>query len=152
MKVTFRPALVAAALCGAASTGAWATEYGTVVSSTPIVAAVPVPQRECVDQPVVYQQPTSGVGALLGAIAGAAIGHNVGGGDGRALATGVGLVAGSAIGDRVEGDSLPAVSSTVRQCRTVTRYENRTVGYDVVYDCQGQRRHTRLAQQPGERI
>ncbi|MDE2080834.1 MAG: glycine zipper 2TM domain-containing protein [Burkholderiales bacterium] len=152
MTVRFHPALLAAALCGAASTGAWATEYGTVVSSTPIVAAVPVPQRECVDQPVVYQQPTSGVGALLGAIAGAAIGHNVGGGDGRALATGVGLVAGSAIGDRVEGNSLPAVSSTVRQCRTVTRYENRTVGYDVVYDYQGQRRHTRMAQEPGDRI
>ena len=152
MNVRFRPALIAAAVCGAASTGAWAAEYGTVISSTPIVAAVPVPQRECVDQPVVYQQPTSGVGALLGAIAGAAIGHNIGGGDGRALATGVGLVAGSAIGDHVEGNSLPPVASTVRQCRTVTRYENRTVGYDVVYDYQGVRHHTRMSQEPGERI
>jgi uncharacterized protein YcfJ len=138
-------------LLSVAASGAWATEYGRVVSATPIVAAVPVPQRECIDRPVVYAQPNSGVGALIGAITGAAIASNVGGGTGRAAATGIGLIAGSVIGDRVEGSPAP-VASTVRQCRTVTRYENRSVGYDVVYDYHGVRRHTQLARDPGDRI
>ena len=152
MTVGFKSASIVVALSCAAASSAWAAEYGTVVSSTPIVAAVPVPQRECVDQPIVYQQPNTGVGALIGAITGAAIGNNVGGGAGRAAATGIGLVAGSIIGDRIEGDSAPPVASTVRQCRTVTRYENRTIGFDVVYDYQGVRRHAQLARDPGDRI
>ncbi len=152
MTTRFKPALVVIALGTLASAGAWATEYGTVVSATPIVASVPVPQSQCYDQPVVYQQPNSGVGALIGAITGAALGHNIGNGAGRSLATGIGLVAGSAIGDRIEGDSRPVVSQTVRQCRTVSRYENRTVGYDVVYDYNGVRQHARMAQMPGDRI
>ena len=151
MSIGFKPARIVIVLLSVTATSAWAIEYGRVVSSTPIVAAVPVPQRECVDQPIVYEQPNSGVGALIGAITGAAIGSNVGGGAGRAAATGIGLVAGSVIGDRVEG-SAPPVESTVRQCRTVTRYENRTVGYDVVYDYHGMRRHTQLARDPGDRI
>jgi hypothetical protein len=104
-----------AALLSVAPTGAWASEYGRVVSATPIAAAVPVPQRECIDRPVVYAQPNSGVGALIGAITGAAIGSNVGGGTGRAAAAAIGLIAGSVIGDRVEGCPAPA-ASTVRQC------------------------------------
>ncbi len=144
----FVPVVVALGFAASAS----ATEYGTVVSSTPIVRSVPVAQRECVDQPVVYRAPTSGVGALIGAITGAAIGNSVSGGSGRVAATGVGLIAGSVIGDRVEGDAMPPVASTVSQCHTVTRYENRTVGYDVVYDYRGLRRQAQLAQAPGDRI
>jgi len=152
MTRSFNPALLAVAFSSLASASAWATEYGTVVSATPVVAALPVPQQQCYDQPVVYQPRTSGVGALIGAITGAAIGHNIGDGGGRALATGVGLIAGSVIGERIEGDSLPVLSQTVRQCRTMSRYENRTVGYDVVYEYHGMRQHARLAQWPGDRI
>jgi uncharacterized protein YcfJ len=152
MAIRSKPALFAVtALCAAAS-GAWATEYGSVLSSTPVVAAVPVPQQECTDQPVAVQPPPTGVGALIGGIAGAAFGNAVGSGAGRAAATGIGLIAGSVIGNQVEVNGQPPVSSTVRQCRTVTRYENRTVGYDVEYEYQGVRRNTRLAQDPGERI
>jgi hypothetical protein len=89
---------------------------------------------------------------LIGGIAGAAIGNSVGAGAGRALATGIGLMAGSTIGNQVEANGTPPVESTVRQCRTVTRYENRTIGYDVVYEYQGVRRQTRTATDPGDRI
>jgi uncharacterized protein YcfJ len=134
------------------SAAASAAEYGTVVSATPITAAVPIPMQECRDQPVVFQRPTSGAGALIGGIAGAAIGNSVGAGAGRALATGIGLMAGSAIGNQVEANGTPPVSSTVRECRNATRYENRTIGYDVVYEYQSVRRHTRTANDPGDRI
>jgi uncharacterized protein YcfJ len=152
MFTRFHPLKIAlAALC--ASTGsAWATEYGTVLTTTPLVMSVPVPQRECADEAVVYQQPNTGAGALIGAIAGAAVGNAIGSGGGRAAATGIGLIAGSVIGDRVEGEGRPPVATTQQRCRTVTRYEQRTVGYDVVYEYQGVRRTARLAQDPGERI
>ena len=139
------------ALCMAAS-GAWAVDYGTVVSSAPVVASVPVVQRDCVAEPVLYQQPNSGAGALVGAVAGAAVGNALGGGAGRAAATALGLVAGAAVGDRVEANANPPVSSTVQRCREVVRYQRRTVGYDVVYDYQGVRRSVRLAQDPGAQI
>jgi uncharacterized protein YcfJ len=135
-----------------ATVAASAAEYGTVISATPVTAAVPIPQQECSDQPVVYQRPTTGAGALIGGIAGAAIGNSVGAGAGRALATGIGLMAGSTIGNQVEANGTPPVESTVRQCRTVTRYENRTIGYDVVYEYQGVRRRTQTATDPGDRI
>jgi uncharacterized protein YcfJ len=115
-----------ATLCCAAS-GAWATEFGTVVSSTPVFASAPVAQRQCFDEPAVYQQQSSGAGALLGAIAGAAIGNTVGAGTGRAVATGIGMVAGAAIGDRAEANGSPPVSTTVQRCRNVTRYEDHPV-------------------------
>lgn len=144
--------IFAATALSVAASASWAAEYGTVVSSTPVVAAVPVPQQVCTDQPMVYQQPNSGAGALIGGLAGAAIGNSIGSGGGRAAATGIGLIAGSIIGDRVEADASPPVATTVRQCRTVTSYVNRTIGYDVVYEYQGMRRRTTLAQDPGDQI
>jgi uncharacterized protein YcfJ len=143
--------LVALGLAGACGT-ALATEYGTVVSSTPITAQVAVPQQQCQDVQQVVPQRTSGGGALLGAIIGAAVGHNVGGGMGQAAATGLGMVTGAAIGDRVEANGTPPALATVRSCQNGTAYENRIVGYDVVYEYQGQRYSAQLAQDPGRHI
>lgn len=139
------------ALCCAA-TGVGATEYAPVVSSTPVLASVPVAQRQCYDEPVAYPQRSSGGGALLGAVIGAAVGNSVGIGAGRAAATGIGMIAGAAIGDRVEAEGSPPVATTAQRCRNVTRYEQRTVGYDVVYDYQGARRSVRMANDPGPQV
>jgi uncharacterized protein YcfJ len=143
--------IAVAALCSLA-TVAWATEFGNVVSSTPVYASVPVVQQQCFDEPVVYQRPNSGAGALIGAIAGAAIGNGLGSGSGRMAATGIGMITGAAIGDQVEANGTPPVATTAQRCRNVTRYENRPVGYDVVYEYQGVRRSVRLAQDPGSQI
>ncbi len=144
-------ALRAAVLATLASVAgaAFATEYGTVVSATPVTAQVPVPQSQCTEQQAEVQRPPSGGGALLGAIVGGAVGNAVGSGFGRAAATGLGLVAGSVIGNNVEAANTPPVPTTLRSCRTVTGYENRLVGYDVVYDYNGMRYAARLAQAPG---
>lgn len=142
-------ALSLAAACSAAMAG---TEYGTVISSKAVTAQVSVPQQQCTEQQAVVQQPTSGGGALLGALVGGLIGHNVGGGMGRAAATGLGVVAGSAIGDHNEAANTPASAVPVRTCQTVNSVESRVVGYDVTYEYNGQRYTTRLAQDPGERI
>ena len=153
MRPALHPIAVAAVLGSALfTTAAHAAEYGTVISSTPVTASVAVPRQECSEGQALVQTPPSGAGALLGAIAGGVLGHNLGDGFGRAAATGIGVVAGSVIGNQVEANANPATAVPVRRCQTVSRYENRVVGYDVVYDYAGQRYTTRMAQEPGRRI
>jgi uncharacterized protein YcfJ len=137
----------------AASGGmAQATEYGVVLASTPVMGQLAMPQQQCVDQPVVVQPPSSGGGAVLGALVGGIVGNSLGHGFGRAAATGLGVVAGAAIGDRTEAASTPPVASTLRQCQTVTTYQTQIIGYDVTYDYNGQRYSARLPQDPGPRV
>ena len=127
------PALVVSALLGT-SVASQAAEYATVVSSTPVVVSVPVARRVCADEQQMVQPRQSGAGAVLGAIVGGVIGHNVGGGLGRVAATGLGVVAGSVIGDQVEANSAQPYPTTLRSCRDVSTLEDRTVGFDVMYD------------------
>ncbi|HWH83387.1 MAG TPA: glycine zipper 2TM domain-containing protein [Burkholderiaceae bacterium] len=141
-------ALAAAAMAPAA----FAVEYATVVSSTPVTASVPVRRQVCADAEQVVQQAPSGAGAVLGAIAGGVLGNSVGGGFGRAAATGAGVVAGSMIGNQVEANSTPATAVPVRRCQLQTTREERVVGYDVMYDYAGQRYSTRMARDPGQRF
>jgi uncharacterized protein YcfJ len=143
--------LVALGLAAACS-AALASEYGNVISATPVMAQVPVPQQQCYDQPQAVSGGSTGGGALVGALIGGLVGNNFGGGMGRVVATGVGAVAGAAIGDRTEAAMNPAQMGMVRNCATVTGYQNRVVGYDVVYDYNGRRYSTRTAQNPGRYI
>ena len=117
-----------------------------------VQAQVGIPQQQCVDQPAIVQQRTSGDGALLGALVGGVIGHNLGDGFGRSAATGLGVVVGSVVGDRTEAASTPMVEVPLRTCQNSTRYETRVMGCDVVYEYSGQRYSTRLAQDPGAQV
>lgn len=152
MKAARHPRLVTTLLLAASCASSWAAEYGTVISSTPVVAQVAAPQRQCTEEQWVYPPRSSGVGAAIGAIAGAAVGSQFGSGSGRAAATALGLVAGSVIGERAETDGTPATTRLVERCRTLMRMEQRVIGHDVVYEYQGVQRTARLAQEPGERI
>lgn len=142
------PALLLPFAAEAAPQGA----YANVVSATPVTALVAVPRQVCSDEQATVQPRTSGAGALIGAIAGGVLGNSMGRGFGRAAATGVGAVAGSVIGNQVEANGSPRDVTTVRQCQTVSAHENRTVGYDVVYEYAGQRYSTRLPYDPGQRL
>ena len=144
-------AFIASALLGT-TVASHAAEYATVVSSSPVVVSVPVARRVCADEQQLVQPRQSGAGAVLGAIVGGVIGHNVGGGMGRAAATGLGVVAGSVIGDQVEANSAQPYQTTVRNCRNVSSLEERTVGFDVMYDYAGQRYSTRVPRDPGARM
>jgi uncharacterized protein YcfJ len=153
MRQALRPLLAAAAVGAAgAAPAAFAADYATVISSTPVTASVPVRQQMCSDSQQIVQPAPSGAGAVIGAIAGGVLGNSVGGGFGRAAATGIGAVAGSVIGNQIEADGQPATAVPVRRCQTATRYENRVVGYDVMYEYAGQRYSTRMARDPGQRF
>jgi uncharacterized protein YcfJ len=140
-----------AAVFGLAATAS-AAEYAKVVSATPVSSSVAVPRQECAEVQQVVQQQPSGAGALIGAIAGGVLGNQLGHGFGRAAATGVGVVAGSAIGNNVEANANPPTTVSSQRCRTVSSYQNRVVGYDVVYEYNGQRYTTRLPNDPGPRL
>jgi len=143
-------------------------DYAKVISSEPIVRQVRVetPRRECWTD-TYYEQSPYGSGErpgtagrmILGGLIGAAIGNQIGHGDGRRAATVAGALIGTAIGHDagshtgapVYGQSVPR---DVERCSVhyETTYEDRIEGYKVVYVYDGQRHATRLAYDPGERI
>jgi len=139
----------------ASATVAWADEVGRVISSTPVVQQVPVSRQVCNQQVMQVQQPapTSGGGAVLGAIVGGLLGNTVGGGFGRAAATGVGVVAGAAVGNNLEQrNQYQVAQQPVTACNMQTSYENRTVGYNVQYEYAGKTYSVQMPYDPGPTI
>jgi uncharacterized protein YcfJ len=132
----------------AVATVAVAQEQGRVLSATPLVQQVGIPQQVCGNETVYGGSHNSGAGALLGAIAGGAAGNAVGHGGGRAAATALGVIGGAVLGNQIEGSGQPRYQN-IQRCTTETYYENRTVGYDVVYEYAGRQYNTRTQTDPG---
>lgn len=122
-----------------------AQEVGQVLSRTPIYQQVAVPRQNCTTvQPM--PATNSGGGALLGAVVGGLVGNALGGGDSRGMATMAGAVGGAILGDRAETQQN---NQPVTTCNTQTTYENRLLGYQVVYEYAGKQYQVQLAQDPG---
>lgn len=124
---------------------------GRVISSTPIMQQVGVPRQVCSTEQIEVQQQKSGGGAVMGAIAGGALGNAVGQGAGRAAATMLGVIGGAVVGDRIEG-APPAQYQNVQRCSLQNSYENRAVGYNVVYEFGGKQYAVQMPQDPGPTI
>lgn len=150
MKIISRIAsvgLVATLGVGAAS----ADEFGRVLSSTPVIQAVSVPQQVCGPQQVVTQGGRTGAGALIGAVAGGALGNAVGRGSGRAAATGLGIFGGAVLGDQIESNGQQQ-TQIVQQCSTQNVVENRVTGYNVTYEYAGKQYAAQMANDPGRHV
>ncbi|MFN3493728.1 MAG: glycine zipper 2TM domain-containing protein [Hydrogenophaga sp.] len=152
MKTSFKPVLVPvlAGLIGLSASGLAQAqqERARVISSTPIVEQIAVPRDVCYDETVTRPGGRTGAGAIIGGIAGGAMGNAIGDGNGRALATMIGLVGGAVVGNHIEGPR-PARTQVVRHCTTQTQYESRTVGYDVVYRYAGVKYRVQMPHDPG---
>jgi uncharacterized protein YcfJ len=120
-------------------------EYGRVLSSTPVVQQVSVPKQVCAPA-AVKERSGSPAGAVVGAIAGGAIGNAIGHGNGKASATGLGMMGGAILGSMI-GSSDNTRAATA--CSTQTITENRTVGYNVVYEYAGKQYQTQMPKDPG---
>jgi uncharacterized protein YcfJ len=129
-----------------------AVERGTVISVTPIVEQMAVARRVCHDEPVAVQRQPSGAGALVGAIAGAAIGNTIGAVSGRAAATALGFLGGAAVGNQIESDGQPSQVQSMRRCTTENAYEDRTTSYSVVYEYGGREYTTQMRRDPGRYV
>ena len=144
-KIVIFSALAAVAIVASAQ------EQGRVLSATPIIQQVGVPQQVCGNETVYSGNRTTGAGAVIGAIAGGAVGNTIGKGSGRAAATAIGVLGGAVVGNQIEGNGQPQYQN-VQLCTTETYYENRTVGYDVVYEYAGRQYTTRTQNDPGRWI
>jgi uncharacterized protein YcfJ len=136
---------------------------GRVISSTALITQVSVPRQVCAQEvvqtqtPAVVQQGHNGAGALMGAIAGGAVGNSIGSGSGRAAATALGIFGGLILGDKLgTTDTVvqaPTITQqTVNRCSTQNTLENRTTGYQVVYEYAGKQYSVQLANDPGPTI
>jgi uncharacterized protein YcfJ len=148
-------------------------EYARVVNVEPIVREVRVstPHQECWTE-TRYERyeynnrqethPAAG-SMILGGIIGAAIGNQIGAGDGRRAATVAGAIIGSAIGhDAAERRNRGYVDTEyteerphdVQRCevRYDEGYEQHIDGYRVTYVYDGREFTTRLPYDPGDRI
>lgn len=155
MKKTF--ALVA--IAAAAATAAHAETFmdrARVRSAEPQYESVAVPRQECTNQVVSEVHRTGSRnygGAVIGGIAGALLGNQVGGGHGREAATAVGAVVGAMTGDNIANrDRSPQyveVPREVTTCRTVQDMQQRLTGYAVEYEYHGQVYRAFMPQDPG---
>jgi uncharacterized protein YcfJ len=118
---------------------------------------VSVPRQECSRQWVnevrqVNAGPQYG-GAVIGGVAGALLGNQVGRGHGREAATALGAVVGAfsgdAIANRDRGPQYLEVPREVTTCRTVNDVQTRINGYRVGYEYHGQAYTTMLRDNPG---
>lgn len=135
-----------------ACTAAGAQEIGQVLSSTPVIQQVSLPQQVCSQESVVVPGTShGGGGAVIGAIAGAAIGNALGHGAGRAGSTVLGMIGGAVIGNQIDGSHHSAVQQ-VRRCTTHTTYENRVTHYDVVYEYAGKSYAVQMPSDPGPTV
>jgi uncharacterized protein YcfJ len=130
---------------------AFAEDLAHVISSTAIIQQVAVNKQVCNTTQVEARTQKSGAGALIGAIAGGAVGNNIGKGDGRTAATMLGIFGGAILGDKVEGAPPPEVHN-VQSCSNQTVYEPRTAGYQVVYEYAGKQYSAQMPQDPGPNL
>lgn len=155
--------LGASPLYAAPGHGKWQhNDHGVVVKAKvthvdPIieVAQIPRERRECWDEEVSGSQVhRSGGGLLAGAIIGGVIGHNIGNSRNRGATTAVGTLIGATIGHEQDHDYTTPYGYTEQRCRVSTDYieEQRTLGYRVSYQYQGEVYTTRMARDPGHYV
>ena len=88
-------------------------------------------------------------GAILGAVVGGVLGHQVGGGRGQDIATAGGAVAGAAYGSGVNGGN--GYSQNVQRCADVPNSAKPTY-WDVTYNFRGQEHRMQMVSPPGRTI
>ena len=151
-----------AALLATSAVAAHANTYfdnARVSSVEPRYESVRVPRQECTNQWVhESREPRRNGGreyggAILGGVAGAVLGHQVGGGHGRDAATAIGAVLGAFTGDRLANrgrwDEPELAAREVTTCRDVEDVQSRITGYQVTYEYRGQQFTTLMNENPG---
>ena len=145
----------------AAAAGVHAETYmdnARVRSVEPQYEQVAVPRNECSSQWVTETRRVGGMpqygGAVIGGVAGALLGNQVGKGHGREAATALGAVVGAFTGDRMANgqQQYEQVPREVTQCRTVNDMQTRISGYRVGYEYRGQHYTTMMHENPGPNL
>jgi uncharacterized protein YcfJ len=133
-------------------------DHARVRSAEPQYESVNTPREEC-RRDWVNDRHRIGQdhgGAVIGGVAGALLGNQVGKGHGREAATAVGAVVGALAGDRIASrdrwDRYEDVPREVTTCRMVNEVSTRIVGYQVTYEYRGQQFTTLMRENPGPHL
>ena len=118
---------------------------------TAVRAVVGPPEQRCwVERDQVQQSRSNVPAAIAGAVIGGILGHQIGDGRGRDLATVGGVVAGGAIGASVGRDGRPQTQD-VQRCNSVPS-QARPELWDVTYVFRGQEHRVQMTTPPGNTI
>ena len=121
---------------------------------TSVHAVVGTPQERCwIERQQVPEQSRGGAnvgGAIAGALIGGILGHQVGGGTGRDVATVGGAVAGGAIGSNIGRNNTTLVDHDVRKCTTTA--STTPTYWDVTYNYRGTEHRIQTTAAPGPTI
>lgn len=132
--------------------------YAQVLSATPIHESVKTPRQQCRNVTVTHRRPVQDenriAGSVLGAVAGGVLGHQIGNGRGKDVATVVGALGGGYAGNQVQGamQNNDTYTSTQQRCSTVYDKSQKLLGYDVTYKIGDQQGRVRMDKDPGTRI
>ena len=151
--------LALVSLLATAAVAAHAQTYldnARVTSVDPQYESVRVPREECSNRWISEPRRSGGReygGAVLGGLAGALIGNQVGRGHGQEAATALGAVVGAFTGDnfanRDRWQQPEPVQREVTTCRDVEDVQTRIVSYQVTYEYRGQQFTTLTHDKPG---
>ncbi len=149
---------VAVTALGAYATTRAMQDYATVVSVAPAYDTNKVARQACRDEAVTQQAPVKDerriAGTAIGAVIGGVLGNQVGGGDGKKLATVAGAAAGGYAGNKVQKQMQEGNTETVMQehCQTVYDSQKTPAGYVVTYLLDGKQGVVQMDHDPGQRI
>ena len=125
-----------------------AQEFARVLSATPVMQQLTVPQQVCATERVLVGGQKSGSGAALGVLIGGVAGHALGSGRDRGAATVLGMVGGALVGDRFEIAPQP-LWQDIQRCSVQYTTENRVAAYNVLYEFGGKQYSVQLPHDPG---
>ncbi|HMA00624.1 MAG TPA: glycine zipper 2TM domain-containing protein [Steroidobacteraceae bacterium] len=129
-----------------------------VISAKALVKTVKTPRQECHDEQVTHTKPAKDTNRLagtgIGAVVGGLLGHEVGGGTGKTLATVAGAAAGGYAGNKIEEKVQAGNTYTTTEQRCMTAYDTSEVpnGYDVTYVLDGKHHHVHMDHDPGKTL
>lgn len=132
--------------------------FAEVLQATPITEKVGHPREVCEDVPVTTQQQPRDqhrvAGTATGALIGGVLGNQVGGGNGKKLATVAGAAIGGFTGNKLQkrAQANDVVTTMEQRCTMVTDYSEKVVGYDVAYQIGEEQGHVHLNHDPGKQI
>ena len=133
-------------------------EYAEVLKVTPMTKTIHTPRQECHDEQVTRKAPVKDehqvIGTLAGAVIGGVLGHQVGGGSGRDIATAAGAAGGGYAGNRIQKNlqDRNTVTTTEQKCQTVYDSSEKITGYQVRYRLGGKEESVKMDHDPGPRI
>lgn len=121
---------------------------------TSVRAVVGPPEQRCWVEREQVREPGRGEpnvgGAIVGALIGGVLGHQIGGGRGQDVATAGGAVAGAAVGSQTGRDSGGTYGRDVRRCETAA--SGPPEYWDVTYDYRGVEHRVQMSAPPGPTI